>query len=244
MLQVSELSNPTRSIQTDGGSMGRSIGRRFLGGIIGTFLVWICSNPGVQAEESDSTPKVPAPHILVLGDSLAAGLGVDVSESWPGVLQSKFQTNGLPHQVINAGVSGDTTAGGVRRLNWLMRRPFDVLILELGGNDGLRGLPPSHTKTNLINIIQRTRDRWPETTILLAGMQMPDTMGADYAKEFMEIFPAVAKETNVTLIPEFLEGIAGDPELNQSDLIHPNAAGHRLLADRVWKVLSPLLIPK
>lgn len=193
--------------------------------------------------QASSSPEAATrhPHILVLGDSLAAGFGVDPAVAWPALLEKKLRQDGHAHELTNAGLSGDTTAGGVRRLNWLMRKQVDILILELGGNDGLRGLPPGETRKNLKQIIRTTREKWPEVQILLAGMQMPDSMGQEFSREFASVFPQIAEEEQVRLIPHFLEKVAGDPELNLPDLIHPNPEGHRILADRVWEVLKEVL---
>jgi acyl-CoA thioesterase-1 len=180
-------------------------------------------------------------RILILGDSLAAGYGVDPSASWPALLQERISAGKLPFEIINAGVSGDTSAGGLRRLTWLLRQPVDILLLELGGNDGLRGLPTEQTQANLLAIIRKTQERWPGAKVVVAGMEMPSSMGPEYARDFERIFPEVAGQSGATLIPFLLSGVAGDPELNLPDLIHPNPAGHQRIADHVWSFLQPLL---
>ncbi|MCL4785660.1 MAG: arylesterase [Verrucomicrobia bacterium] len=179
--------------------------------------------------------------IFVLGDSIAAGHGVDPEEAFPGLLQQRINEQKLPYEVVNAGVSGDTTAGGVRRMPWLLRRPMDVLVLELGGNDGLRGITPKETKANLIKIIDLAREKNPEVQVIVAGMQMPQNMGEDYTREFRDVFPAVAREKQAKLIPFLLEGVGGKAEFNLPDRIHPNPEGHKIIADTVWKFLLPLL---
>lgn len=179
--------------------------------------------------------------VLVFGDSLAAGYGVEPGEAWPAHLQKRITAAGLPATVVNAGVSGDTTAGGVRRIEWQLRRRVDVLVLELGGNDGLRGIAPENTRSNLVAIIGKVRTRWPDVRVVLAGMQMPTTMGPDYTARFAAVFPEVAKAEKAALIPHLLEGVGGVPELNQPDQIHPTAEGHRRVAENVWKVLEPVL---
>lgn len=179
--------------------------------------------------------------IFVLGDSIAAGHGVDPDEAFPGLLQQRINQQKLPYEVVNAGVSGDTTAGGVRRMPWLLRRPMDVLVLELGGNDGLRGITPKETKANLEKIIDLAREKNPEVQIIVAGMQMPQNMGEDYTREFREVFPAVAREKRAKLIPFLLEGVGGKAEFNLPDRIHPNPEGHKIIADTVWSVLERLL---
>ncbi len=188
----------------------------------------------------DSTPP-SLRNVVVLGDSLAAGYGVELAESWPARLQSRIDDARLPFHVVNAGVSGDTTAGGLRRLDWQFRQPIDVLLVELGGNDGLRGLPPDATRSNLVAIVKHAREKSPATAVVLAGMQMPPSMGLEYTGKFAGIFPSVAREFKLPLVPHLLEGVGGIPELNQPDQIHPTPTGHDLVASNVWVVLEPLL---
>lgn len=183
----------------------------------------------------------PNQRLVVLGDSLAAGFGVGAGESWPDRLQSRIQRAGLPFTVVNAGLSGDTTAGGLRRIDWILKQPVDVLVLELGGNDGLRGMAPSATKTNLIGIVQKTRAKWPSASIVLAGMQMPASMGREFSEKFGQLYPEVAKAQRLHLIPHLLEGVGGVPELNLPDLIHPTSVGHDLVASNAWKTIEPVL---
>jgi acyl-CoA thioesterase-1 len=179
--------------------------------------------------------------IFIVGDSIAAGHGVDLEEAFPSLLQQRLKEKKLPSEVVNAGVSGDTTAGGVRRMPWLLKRKMDVLVLELGGNDGLRGITPKETKANLGKIIDLAREKNPGIQIIVAGMQMPQNMGEEYTREFREAFPAVAKEKKTELIPFLLEGVGGKAEFNLPDRIHPNPQGHKIIADTVWSVLGPLL---
>ena len=179
--------------------------------------------------------------IVVLGDSLAAGYGLDLSESFPALLQKKIDAAGLKFSVVNAGVSGDTSAGGLRRIDWLLKRRVDVLVLELGGNDGLRGIPVGVTKTNLQAIIDRTKQKYPQARIVVAGMQMPPNMGADYSAAFEKIFPDLAQANNAGLVPFLLENVGGKPGLNLPDMIHPTADGHKVVAENVWKALKPVL---
>ena len=179
--------------------------------------------------------------ILILGDSLAAGSGVDPDEAFPALLQKKIDAAGLKYEIVNAGVSGDTTAGGLRRIDWLLRRKVDILVLELGGNDGLRGISPATTRTNLQTIIDRTKVKCPDARIVIAGMQMPPNMGEEYNSAFRQVFPDLARLNKTALIPFLLEGVGGKPEMNLPDQIHPNPEGHRIVADNVWKVLKPLL---
>ncbi|HVK58261.1 MAG TPA: arylesterase [Candidatus Kapabacteria bacterium] len=179
--------------------------------------------------------------ILVLGDSIAAGYGLDPEDAFPALLQEKIDQSGLKYKVVNGGVSGDTTAGGLRRIGWLLRNPVDVLLLELGGNDGLRGIDPTETEKNLQGIIEKVRQKNPNAQILIAGMQMPENMGKEYTTRYREVFARVAKQNNATLIPFLLEGVGGKAELNQADRIHPTAEGHRIIAATIWKVLQPVL---
>lgn len=199
---------------------------------------------GTPAEESPSHPSgtPPADKILVvLGDSLSAGFGVDPSEAWPARIQEKIRHSGLPWKLVNAGLSGDTSAGGLRRLDWILRRPVDALLLELGSNDGLRGLPLEATRTNLQMVIERTRAKHPNVRIVLAGMKMPENLGEAYTRQFESLYSDLAQSHQAALIPFLLEGVGGRPELNLPDQIHPNAEGHRRVATNVWKVLQPVL---
>jgi len=193
------------------------------------------------APEKPPVPSAARPTLLILGDSLGAGYGVDPDEAWPALIQQKLTGAHLPFQLVNASVSGDTTAGGMRRLDWQLKRPPEVLLIELGGNDGLRGLPPASTRSNLTAIITRTRAKKPDVLVVLAGLQMPANMGADYTAEFAALFPSVAEDQKVTLIPNLLANVGGVPDLNQPDLIHPTAIGHQLVASNVWTVLEPVL---
>ncbi len=179
--------------------------------------------------------------VVFLGDSLSAGLGVKPAEAFPALIAEKIRAANLPYQVENAGLSGDTTAGGLRRIDWLLQKPIAVLVIELGGNDGLRGLPVAALKSNLEEIIAKARAKNPEVKIVLAGMQIPPNLGADYASNFQRVFGEIAQANNATLIPFLLEGVGGLRELNQPDMIHPNAAGHRIVADVVWRTLEPVL---
>ena len=178
---------------------------------------------------------------MVLGDSLAAGRGVEPGQAFPALLQEKINAAGWNDIVVNAGVSGDTSADGLTRIDWLLRRRIDVLLLELGGNDGLRGIPVSATRTNLQGIIDRVKQKYPRAQIVVAGMQMPPNMGETYTTAFRKIYPDLARKNQAALIPFLLEGVGGIPELNQEDHIHPTAEGQRIVAENVWKVLKPVL---
>lgn len=179
------------------------------------------------------------PRIVAFGDSLTAGLGVAQEEAYPARLQRRLDERGLRYRVINAGVSGDTTAGGLRRVDWVLKSRPEFVILELGGNDGLRGLNLQQTKANLAEIVQRCQAA--SVKVILAGMKLPPNYGADYIKGFEAIYPALAKRYRLTLIPFFLDGVAGSTSLNQADGIHPTSEGYRIIADKVLKTLAPLL---
>jgi acyl-CoA thioesterase-1 len=181
--------------------------------------------------------------IVFFGDSLTAGLGLDdpAEQAFPGVIQRKLAAAHRPWRVVNAGLSGETTSGGLRRVDWILRQPFDVFVLELGGNDGLRGIEPAVSRANLQGIIDRVRTKHPDAKILLAGLQMPPSLGPDYTRDFAAIYPELAEKNHVALIPSLLLGVGLSTELNQGDGIHPTAAGHAVVADTVWKYLEPLL---
>ena len=192
---------------------------------------------------AEETPKATTPtkRIVILGDSITAGYGLAPAEAYPALLQQKITAAKLPYTVANAGVSGDTTAGGLRRVNWAIAKGADILVIALGGNDGLRGIAPTETKKNLLGIIKKARGKNPKIQILIAGMQMPDNMGKEFTTAFKNLFPEVAKETKATLIPFLLEKVGGIEKLNQPDGIHPTAAGQKVVAENVWKLLQPAI---
>jgi acyl-CoA thioesterase-1 len=179
--------------------------------------------------------------VLFLGDSITAGKGVDPSQAYPAIIQNKIAAKGWRFRVINAGQSGDTSAGGLSRLEWLLKNRIDVLVLELGANDGLRGLPVENTKANLQTIIDRTRQRYPQVKIIIAGMKLPPNWGADYGRRFEAIFAELAKKNKAALVPFVLEGVGGVRNLNLPDEIHPTPEGHKQVAANVWKVLEPVM---
>jgi acyl-CoA thioesterase-1 len=200
--------------------------------------------PSRQAGAAPSDTAAPAARhgtVLFLGTSLTAGLGLPPEEAYPAIVQQKIDSAGLPFHVINAGVSGETSAGALRRVDWLLRQPFDVLVVETGANDMLRGFDLDSTQANLRAIVERVRAARPGVTIVLAGMLAPPNLGPVYAKRFAEMYPRVAKEENVVLIPFLLQDVGGVPSLNQADGIHPNAQGAKVVAANVWKVLEPVL---
>jgi acyl-CoA thioesterase-1 len=180
-------------------------------------------------------------NVLFFGDSLTAGYGLDPAQAFPALIQAKITARGWNFQVINAGLSGETTAGGLRRIDWVLQRPITVLVLALGANDGLRGLPLAAAKRNLQAIIDRTRDKYPQARIVLAGMQVPPNLGREYSTGFRMLFPELAAANVATLIPFLLEGVGGIPTLNLPDGIHPNPSGHKIIAQNVWQVLEPIL---
>ncbi|MGY6521654.1 MAG: arylesterase [Mongoliitalea sp.] len=216
-----------------------------LSGIV--FLLTACSgneptseksNEIVENNLSDTSKK---PIILFFGNSLTAGYGLDEDETFPYLIGGKLVQEGLEYKVVNAGLSGDTSASGLSRLDWFLEDEPAVFVLELGGNDGLRGIDLAETKSNLKAILNKVRSKYPETRLILAGMQIPPNMGPEYTQRFAEIYPEVAQEEQVYLIPFLLEGVAGDPDLNLPDGIHPTAEGQKIVAATVWTHLKGLL---
>ncbi|QNF35760.1 arylesterase [Adhaeribacter swui] len=179
--------------------------------------------------------------ILFFGNSLTAGYGLQPSEAFPALIQKKIDSLNLPYKVINAGLSGETSAGGKSRIDWLLKQPVDVFVLELGANDGLRGIPPQSTKDNLQAIIDKVKAKYPEVKIVLAGMEIPPSMGGAYAAQFRVVFRQLAEKNNIAFIPFLLEGVAGERSLNQGDGVHPTAKGQEILAKNTWEVLKEVL---
>lgn len=207
-----------------------------------------CKNPGDPASVKTAEPQQKEKAvqrkktIVFFGDSLTAGYGLDEPTlAFPGLIQRKLDSLKMDYQVVNAGVSGETSSGGVGRIGWILNQPVDVFVLELGANDGLRGIPVETTSQNLQSIMDSVRARYPEVKIMLAGMQVPPNMGPKYANDFKAIFPALAKKNQATLVPFLLEGVGGEASLNQADGIHPNVEGHRIVADNVWRSLVGIL---
>ena len=224
-----------------------------MGGLILFLTVCGCGSSGTQA---DSKPAADSPAVtqkappvlastkqtvLFFGNSLAAGYGVEPSQAFPALVGEKIDSAGLNYTVVNAGLSGETTAGGKSRIGWVLRQPVAVFVLELGGNDGLRGLPLTATRRNLQAIMDTVRRKSPQAVIVLAGMQIPPNLGTDYTREFRELFRELADKNKAVLIPFLLENVGGVPKLNQSDGIHPNPAGHKIVAETVWGVIRPVL---
>lgn len=179
--------------------------------------------------------------ILIFGDSITAGYGIDPSRAFPAVLQEKIDSLSLNYTVINGGLSGETSAGGLRRINWVLQRKVDVMILELGGNDGLRGIDLSSTKQNLQQIVERAKAKYPDMKIIIAGMQVPPNLGIEYTREFQTLYPDLAEKNNLQLIPTILDKVGGYDEYMQADQIHPNVEGHRIVADTIWDSLYPII---
>ena len=189
----------------------------------------------------ETTPVTKKKSIVFFGNSLTAGYGLSPEQAFPALIQKKIDSLGLPYQVINAGVSGETSSGGKTRIDWILHEPVDIFVLELGANDGLRGTPLSETKKNLQDIIDKVKARYPDSKLVFAGMEIPPNMGQAYTTEFRNIYTELAAKNKMTLIPFLLEGVGGEPELNQADGIHPTAKGHLIVAENVWKQLEKLL---
>jgi acyl-CoA thioesterase-1 len=179
--------------------------------------------------------------ILFLGTSLTAGYGVGADHAYPALIQKRLDSAGYAFRAVNAGLSGETSAGGLRRLQWSLQQPVSVLVLELGANDGLRGLPIAQLRANLDSIIARTRQRYPDVAVVIAGMQAPPNLGTPYTSQFQKTYRDIARKHDALLIPFLLEGVAADAALNQEDGIHPNAEGHRRIAALMWTALEPVL---
>jgi len=187
--------------------------------------------------QAATAPKV----ILFYGDSLTAGYGLSVEEAFPALVEKKLIEQGKSVKVVNAGLSGETSAGGLSRLNWVLRQPVDIFVLELGANDGLRGLPLDQTQKNLQTIIDQVKAKNQGVKVVIAGMMVPPNMGPEYTEKFKKLYPELAKKNNATLIPFLLQDVAGIESLNQPDGIHPNTEGHRIVANNVVKSIGPLV---
>jgi acyl-CoA thioesterase-1 len=203
----------------------------------------VCGETQPEPRGSSAAPvaAAAAPAIVFLGTSLTAGYGIGEDLAYPALIQQKLDSAGLRYRVVNAGVSGETSAGGLRRLEWLLKEPVAVLVLELGANDGLRGQDADSMESNLRTIIARTRAAHPGARIVVAGMQAPPNLGVRYAQGFRRVFPRVAEATGAALVPFLLDGVAAVDSLNLPDGIHPTAAGHAIIAETVWRVLEPEL---
>lgn len=201
----------------------------------------VANTDDTEISQSSESTNSKDKKILFFGDSLTAGMGLSIEEAFPAIIQGKIDSLGLPYTVINAGISGETTAGGKNRIDWVLNQKVDIFVLELGANDGLRGVPLTETRRNLQAIIDIVKKKNPDTKIILAGMQIPPNLGIEYTTEFNNIFSELAAKNNLPLIPFLLENVAGNPNLNQNDGIHPTAEGHKILADNTWVVLKEYL---
>src|SRR5438270_8251326 len=199
------------------------------------------TSPRRDSVRADSSAVATGHTVLFVGTSLTAGLGLNPDSAYPQLIQEKIESAHLPFAVVNAGVSGETTAGLLRRLDWLLRGNFDVVVVESGANDGLRGTPVATVKENLRTIVSRIRQAHPQAKILLVQMEAPPNLGPEYTNAFHALFGDVAKENGATLVPFLLQGVAGDRDLNQADGIHPNQQGEQIVADNVWKSVEPAL---
>ncbi|WP_422859569.1 arylesterase [Flagellimonas sp. S174] len=196
---------------------------------------------GSNSLENNVEDVISEKVILFFGDSLTAGYGLELEEAFPALIQNRLDSLNLEYTVINSGLSGETTSGGRNRLNWVLNQKVDVFVLELGANDGLRGIPLKETRKNLQAMIDVVKEKNADTQIILAGMQIPPNMGPEYTTEFRKIFPELAEENQIALIPFLLEGVAGIPELNLEDGIHPTPEGHQIVRDNVWSVLKTVI---
>ena len=201
--------------------------------MIGLLFV-LLNYQGIQAQQSPE-------KILFFGDSITAGYGLNPDRAFPALIQQQIDSLGLNYTVVNAGLSGETSAGGLRRVDWVLQQGVDIFVLELGGNDGLRGLNLQQTKANLQGIVDKVKATYPQSLIVLAGMEVPPNLGTDYTLEFREMYVELAQENDVLFIPFILEGVGGVPELNLPDQIHPNEKGHRKVAQHVWGYLVDVL---
>jgi acyl-CoA thioesterase-1 len=222
--------------------------RKILFLILGVSLA-ACGSSSEERRAADAADRSPsstgapteASVVLFLGTSLTAGLGLEAEEAYPALIQQRIDGAGLPFRAVNAGVSGETSAGGLRRIDWLLRESVAVLVLELGANDGLRGLETDQMRANLREIIERTRAAHPAARLVIAGMEAPPNLGRSYTRAFRQVFAELADEYDAVLIPFLLDGVGGVPELNQADGLHPTAEGQQQIAETVWAALEPVL---
>lgn len=218
--------------------------------LLSFFLLALASCGNRENQPASADPDTNTGHtdtvqakktILFFGNSLTAGLGVDPDEAFPAIIEDKIDSLNLPYKVVNAGLSGETTAAGKARISWVLKQKIDVFVLELGANDGLRGIPVSETSKNLQSIIDQVKAQYPEARLVMTGMEVPPNMGSTYASEFRVIFRQIAEKNNMALVPFLLDKVGGVSSLNQADGIHPTAKGHKVLAENVWIVLKDLL---
>jgi len=220
---------------------------KFICIVFATLLFTACGGKKTAPAESvvatGSTDNSSSKTVLFFGDSLTAGYGLeDPSEAFPGVVQNKIDAAHLHYKVVNAGLSGETSAGGKGRIGWILKQKVDIFVLELGANDGLRGIPVTQTKENLQAIVDSVKAKYPKAKLIMLGMQVPPNMGAAYANSFKATFPELASKNNMALVPFLLKGVGGIPSLNQKDGIHPTAEGAKIVGDNVWQVLQGVLL--
>jgi acyl-CoA thioesterase-1 len=221
--------------------------KRLMPAIVLLAMLAACGNTKNDTEKTNTdtvatnTNETVKQNILFFGTSLTAGLGLDPSEAYPALIQNRIDSLKLPYTVINAGLSGETSAAGKSRIDWLLKQKIDVFVLELGANDGLRGIAVTETTKNLQAIIDAVKAKYPDVKMVMAGMQVPPNMGSTYANDFKAIFPKLAASNNMVLIPFLLDKVGGVPELNQPDGIHPTAEGDKILAENVWVKLKDVL---
>lgn len=210
-------------------------------GLVAVLLA--CDQPSREPRESSIPPTANAgrPSVVFLGTSLTAGLGLEPDQAYPALVQQKIDSAGLGFRVVNAGVSGETSAGARRRIDWLLREPVAVLVLETGANDGLRGLPPDSLRANIQAVLDRAKAVSPSPRLVLLGMRVPPNYGRAYTERFQAVYPQLARENGAALVPFLLDRVGGVAQLNQADGIHPTAEGQRVIAETVWKVLEPVL---
>ena len=223
--------------------------------LISLFFLFLlaCGNPepgtpgkssGHALSEADSSrQETPRKTIVFFGNSLTAAYRLDPDQGYVHLLQLRIDSLGLPYRTVNAGLSGETSSAGKQRIDWVLRQPLDIFVLELGGNDALRGIDPDLCFQNLDSILTKVKNKYPEAQLVIAGMEAPPNLGPAYVKKFRSIYPRLARKHQAALIPFFLEGVGGRPELNLPDGIHPNAEGQKVVLENVWKVLYPLLEP-
>jgi acyl-CoA thioesterase I len=214
--------------------------------VLTLFFAAACNNDKKPSDQNKNTAAntdtiAKTKTIVFFGNSLTAGYGLTPQQAFPALIQNKIDSLGLPYRVVNAGVSGETSTGGDARIDWILKQPLDVFVLELGANDGLRGIPVSQTKKSLQSIIDKVKAKYPSAKLVLAGMQIPPNMGVSYTTEFKNLYPELATKNNMTLISFLLEGVGGEAKLNQEDGIHPSAEGAKIVAENVWKELQKLL---
>jgi acyl-CoA thioesterase I len=212
-----------------------------ISGLVAALLA--CDQPREDAPANPPapTPALERPAVMFLGTSLTAGFGIDPDQAYPALIQEKIDSAGLNYRVVNAGVSGETSAGALRRVDWLFQEPVSVLVVETGANDGLRGLPPDSLRANIQAILDRARRLQPPPRLVLLGMRVPPNYGQAYSQRFQAIYPELARANNAALVPFLLQGVGGLPNLNQPDGMHPTSEGQRRLAETVWRVLEPVL---